>query len=204
MFRRSEKPAEEPVVVKEGGKGRPTPSRKEAEAAAKARARTPMDKKSAQKVLRDQRTESNKRMREGMKAGEEKYLPPRDQGPIRRFVREWVDARVTFTEFLLPLLIVIWVLSVAGNSGDADNPSMAMKISSYLWSASILLLLVDVIYVRVRLGKALRTKFPEENTKGNNFYAFIRILQIRPMRIPKTGVKIGQKLDLTPVTLPGS
>ena len=49
------------------GKGRPTPTRKEAEAAARERARAGMDKKAAQKLLREKRAESNRKMREGMK-----------------------------------------------------------------------------------------------------------------------------------------
>ncbi|MGO4258926.1 DUF3043 domain-containing protein [Marmoricola sp. RAF53] len=194
MFRRSEKSAaaEATAPVKEGGKGRPTPTRKEAEAASKERARTGMDKKAAQKVLREGRTESNRKMREGMKAGDEKYLPERDRGPVKRYVRNWVDSRITFTEFLLPMLIVIMVLSYAGG-GDPD--SVITKISSYLWTASILLLLVDVFYTRLRLHKALKAKFPDESLKGVTFYAFIRVLQIRPLRIPKPQVKIGQKFD---------
>ncbi len=47
MFRRSksETVISEPTVDKVGGKGRPTPTRKEAEAAAKARAKTPRTRK---------------------------------------------------------------------------------------------------------------------------------------------------------------
>src|SRR5690349_155113 len=110
LFRRTEKPAATTTADEDanaGGKGRPTPSRKEAEAAARERARAGMDKKAAQKLLREKRAESNRRMREGMKAGEEKYLPARDQGPVRRYVRDWVDSRISVAEFLLPLLILI-------------------------------------------------------------------------------------------------
>jgi len=195
LFRRTEKseaPAAEP---KEGGKGRPTPTRKEAEAAAKERARIGMDKKAAQKLLRERRTEQNRQMRAGMRAGEEKFLPARDQGPVKRFVRDWVDSRITFTEFLLPMLLVIMVLSLAGGSGSAGNPSTASKVANYLWTASILLLLVDVVYTRIRLRSALKRRFPEENLRGTTFYAFIRVLQVRPLRLPKPKVKIGQRPD---------
>src|SRR5690349_11512357 len=105
---RSEKSAPAEALADEaaGKKGRPTPSRKEAQAAARERARAGMDKKSAQKLLREKRTDSNRRMREGMKNGEEKFLPARDQGPVKRFVRDWVDSRLMFTELVLPLLLV--------------------------------------------------------------------------------------------------
>lgn len=189
LFGRNEKsetpaPAPEPV----SGKGRPTPSRKEAEAAARERARASVDKKAAAKLLRDKRAESNRRMREGMKAGEEKYLPARDQGPVKRFIREWVDSRLTFMEFLLPVLLVILILSSVGNEDVRSAANM-------LQLASMLLLITDTVLLRVRLRRALKAKFPDESLKGTTFYAFIRTLQIRFMRLPKTSVKVGDKIS---------
>jgi len=184
LFRRTEKHAGTAVPDesdKVGGKGRPTPSRKEAQAAARERARAGMDKKAAQKLLRDKRAESNRRMREGMKAGDEKFLPARDQGPVRRFVRDWVDARISVAEFLLPLLILIMVLQGVG----------MQEFSSGLWAATLLLLLVDTFWIRFRMTRDLRARFPDENLKGTTFYAFVRILQLRFMRLPKPNVKIG-------------
>lgn len=189
LFRRTEKPAETPTpetaeVV--GGKGRPTPTRKEAEAARRERARAGVDKQAAKKLLKERRLEANRKMREGMKAGDEQYLPTRDKGPVRRFVRDWVDSRISVAEFLLPLLVLIMILQSSGN--DA-----LVSFSTGLWTASILLLLVDTLWLRFRLRRDLRRKFPEEDLKGTTFYAFIRVLQLRFMRLPKPNVKIGQK-----------
>jgi hypothetical protein len=186
LFRRTEKSAATATreeVVKVGGKGRPTPSRKEAQAAARERARAATDKKAAQKLMREKRTESNRRMREGMKAGEERFLPARDQGPVRRFVRDWVDSRISVAEFLLPLLILIMVLQSSGAAG----------LSSIIWSVMIVLLVVDTIWIRFRLKRDLKAKFPDESLRGTTFYAFIRMLQLRFMRLPKPAVKFGQK-----------
>jgi hypothetical protein len=186
LFRRTEKPAATATAendAKVGGKGRPTPSRKEAEAAARERARAAMDKKAAQKLLREKRTESNRKMREGMKAGDERFLPARDQGPVRRYVRDWVDSRLSVAEFLLPLLILIMVLQSSGAAG----------LSSIIWSIMIVLLLVDTIWIRFKLRRDLKAKFPDENLRGTTFYAFIRMLQLRFMRLPKPQVKFGQK-----------
>lgn len=196
MFGRSEKPSptsSSPTTdtLSADKKGRPTPSRKDAQAAAKERARAGMDKKSAQKLLKDRRSESNQRMREGMRNGEEKYLPARDQGPVKRFTRNWVDSRLTFTEFLFPILIAIMVLSTVGNSGDSKHPSTASQIGNFLWTASILLLIVDVLFTRFRLRRALTAKFPDENLKGTVLYAFTRTMAPRFLRMPKPAVKIG-------------
>jgi hypothetical protein len=145
LFRRTEKPAATSPGslpadsgTKPEAKGRPTPTRKEAEAAARERARAGMDKKAAQKLLRERRTESNRRMREGMKAGEEKFLPARDQGPVRRYVRDWVDSRISVAEFLLPLLLLILLMSSVGST-------TLRSWSSGIWAATIMLLLVDTV-----------------------------------------------------------
>ena len=190
LFRRTEKPAEptaSTTTATIGGKGRPTPTRKEAEAAARERARAGIDKKAAQKLLREKRSESNRKMRAGLRSGEERFLPARDQGPVRRFVRDWVDSRLSVAEFMLPLLIVIMVLQASG------SPRM-QSFSSGLWVATILLLVVDTFWTRMRLRRALVRKFPNESQKGTTFYAMMRMLQLRFMRLPKARVKIGQKL----------
>jgi hypothetical protein len=187
LFRRTEKSADTlPSAPTDSGKGRPTPTRKEAEAARRERARAGMDKKTAQRVLREKRAESNRKMREGMKAGEERYLPARDQGPVRRFVRDWVDARISVAEFLLPLLIVIMVLQATGST-------TMQNVTSGLFSATILLLLVDTLWVRFRLHRTLRESFPDEDLRGTTFYALIRMMQLRFMRLPKPNVRMGGK-----------
>jgi len=190
VFRRTDKPAAGSVpadsAVNPDAKGRPTPTRKEAEAAARERARAGMDKKAAQKLLRERRTESNRKMREGMKAGDEKFLPARDQGPVRRYIRDWVDSRVSVAEFLLPLLLLILLMSSVGST-------TLRSWSSGIWAATIMLLLVDTVWIRFRLKRDLRAKFPDENLKGSTFYAFVRMLQLRFMRLPKTQVKLGGK-----------
>lgn len=145
-----------------------------------------MDKKAAQKLLRERRAEANRKMREGMKSGEEKYLPARDQGPVRRYIRDWVDSRISVAEFLLPLLVLIMILQASGSA-------QMQSFSSGLWAATILLLVVDTLWMRLRLRRELRAKFPDESLKGTMFYAFVRVLQLRFMRLPKPRVKIGQK-----------
>jgi hypothetical protein len=186
LFRRTEKTADTAPAPAAGGKGRPTPTRKEAEAAARERARAGVDKKAAQKLLREKRAESNRKMRAGMKAGDEKFLPARDQGPVRRYVRDWVDARISVAEFLLPLLVLIMILQASGST-------QMRSFSNGLWLATILVLLVDTMWIRFRLRRDLKARFPDENLKGATFYAFVRMLQLRFMRLPKPSVKIGQK-----------
>jgi hypothetical protein len=172
--------------VKEGGKGRPTPTRKEAEAAARERARAVRDKKAAQRLSRQRRTGDQQKMREAMKTGDERYLPARDQGPVKRFIRDWVDSRLSFAEFLLPLLLVIMVLSYAGAGSTR-------AFANGLWTATILLTVVDTLWLTYRLKRALRAKFPGDDTRGTTFYAVLRVVQMRWMRMPKAQVGLGGK-----------
>ncbi len=187
MFRRSEKTIARTAPEKEGGKGRATPTRRQAEAAARERARGGADKKAAQKLLRERRTSDNQKAREGMKVGDERYLMPRDKGPEKKFIRDFVDVRRSFMEFLLPVLVVIMALGF--------TPVAALKsFSSGLWGASVLLLVVDAALLMFRLGKELKRRFPDEAVRGWRFYAFMRAIQLRPLRMPKPRLKVREPL----------
>jgi Protein of unknown function (DUF3043) len=190
LFRRT-KSAETtpaPTPAKPGGKGRPTPSRKEAEAAARARAKGAADKKAAARQSRQQRATQNARMREGLKSGDERFLPARDQGRVRRFIRDKVDSRLSMAEFLLPLLVVIMVLTYSG------NPALD-RFGQSLWLVTIVLVTLDTLLLVFRLKRDLRQRFPEESHKGAVFYALLRAMQVRFLRLPKPQVKLGQRLS---------
>ena len=190
MFRRTKSTqtaTAQPVITKEGGKGRPTPTRREAEAAAKARAKVAGDKKAAAKVLRQNRSEQSQKIRQAMKTGDERYLPARDQGKVRRFVRDLVDSRLCMAEFLLPLLLVIMLLQYSPNS-------TLMTFSNGLWLSTILLVTLDTGYLVWKIKRELKHRFPDESTKGAVFYGVLRAMQLRFLRLPKPQVKLGQKL----------
>lgn len=188
MFRRSKsETAPEPTATKVGGKGRPTPSRKEAEAAAKARAKAPRTRKEAAAAQRLSRAESSKTVRQAMRDGDERYFPARDRGPVRRFVRDFVDARLSLMELVLPLLIVTLVL---GYSGNRD----LVRISNALMLGTILVVAVDIVTLRFRLRRELKRRFPEGAGKGHVYYAVARALQMKFMRLPRARVRIGQAL----------
>jgi len=192
LFRRSKSETTTPVETdatdtKVGGKGRPTPSRKEAEAAAKARARTPRSRKEQMAAQRAVRGESTSRTRQAMKTGDERYLPPRDKGPVRRFIRDFVDSRFSFIELMVPLLIVTMILGYSGNAYLAG-------VGNTILLGTLLLVVVDMTMLRFRLRRELTRRFPDEPLKGTTYYAVMRALQMKFMRMPKSQVKIGQKL----------
>ncbi|MGZ4446246.1 MAG: DUF3043 domain-containing protein [Nocardioides sp.] len=192
MFRRSKSDpatstAAAQAAAKPGGKGRPTPSRREAEAAAKARAKVPRTRKEQARLQRESRTESSRSVRAAMKAGDERYYLPRDQGPVRRFVRDFVDSRFSFIELMVPLLVVTMLLGYSGNE-------RLRQIGNTILMGTILLVALDMVLLRFRLRRQLAARFPDESPKGLTYYAVTRGLQMKFMRLPKSKVKIGQEL----------
>jgi Protein of unknown function (DUF3043) len=189
VFRRT-KPDQPPATTgepeTEGRKGRPTPTRKEAESAARARAKTPLDKKAAGKMSRDQRTSQSARIRQGIKEGDERYLPARDKGPVRKFARDTIDARFNVAEFFLPMAVVILVLSVV-------QVGALQSIALLLWLVVIVLIVLDSVLTGFRLKKRLAERFPDQNRKGAVAYALMRSLQMRRLRLPKPQVKRGER-----------
>jgi hypothetical protein len=176
--------------VKEGGKGRPTPTRKEAEAAARERAKVPRTRKDQQRQQRLARTESSKKVRSAMKSGDERYFLARDQGPVKRFIRDFVDSRFGIVEMMIPLLIVTMILGYSGNGRLAG-------IGNTILLGTLLLVLLDLFMLRYRLRKQLAIRFPDEPVKGTTYYALTRSMQMKFMRLPKAQVKIGQELPDT-------
>lgn len=193
MFRRSKSPEPTPAVEpldgsdRTHGKGRPTPSRREAEAAARARAKTPRTRREQMAAQRAARTESSQKVRQAMKDGDERYLPNRDRGPVRRFIRDYVDSRFSIMELMVPILVVTLVLGWSGNA-------YLMSMSSVMTMGALLLIALDMVFLRFRLRGELSRRFPAEPTKGTTYYAIMRALQMKFMRMPKPQVKIGQQL----------
>jgi hypothetical protein len=190
VFRRNKSETESTpagTVVKEGGKGRPTPTRKEAEAAARARAKVPRTRKEIAKAQREARVESSQKVRSAMKSGDERYFLARDKGPVRSFIRDFVDRRFSFVELMIPLLVLTMVLGYSG------NPSMA-NMGNTILLGTMLLVILDLVVMRFRLRRELARRFPTESTKGTTYYAVMRSMQMKFMRMPKAKVKIGQQL----------
>ena len=191
MFRRSTPEPEVPAPTdKVSGKGRPTPTRKEAEAAARARAKVPRSRKEQMAAQRSARGDTASKMRQAMKTGDDRYLPTRDRGPVRRYIRDYVDSRFSFIELMVPLLIVSMILGYSGNQ-------TAMNLGNTVLFTTILVIIFDIVMLRLRLRRELARRFPGESTKGATTYAAMRSLQMKFLRLPKAQVKIGEKLPET-------
>ncbi|MEV0114839.1 DUF3043 domain-containing protein [Streptomyces sp. NPDC050844] len=170
----------------EAPKGRPTPKRSEAQTQRRSVANTPVTRKEAAKRQRSERRVQMDKQRQALASGDERYLPARDKGPVRRFARDFVDSRFCIAEFFLPLAVIILVLSMV-------RIPQLQNIALLLWLVVIVLIILDSVTTAFRLKKRLAERFPDESKKGAVAYALMRTLQMRRLRLPKPQVKRGER-----------
>jgi len=168
----------------DAGKGRPTPKRKDSEAANKRPLVAPASKKASRERAKAQRDIEYR----AMQTGDERNMPAKDRGPVRRFIRDSVDARWNLGEFFLPVAAVFLVIQFAlAKTGFAVFAILALYV--YIIAA-----VIDAWLMWRGLKKRLVAKFGIEHIpRGAAMYAVLRAFQIRPSRMPKAQVKHGQR-----------
>ena len=171
------------------GKGRPTPTRAEREAAR----RRPLvaNTKEARAAARAELNERRNRAQAGLAAGEEKYLPARDKGPQRRWVRDYVDAGWHPAEFVMGVMVLVIIASLLPPNLGIGGFGIAYW--AYLVMMGYLILAIGgMVLLSVRVKRKAAQKFGKERLeRGLGWYAAMRSLQMRFMRLPKPQVKRG-------------
>jgi len=171
---------------REGAKNRPTPKRREQEAAR----RQPLvvaDRKQAKQLDRAKRNEQMAKTRQAMLTGDDSGLPPRDKGPVRRYMRDYIDARWNLAEFMLPVMLLVLALSFL-------RTSTILFFVTILTYGILLVAVADTFIMYRRLRKRIAAKFGDAAaaTKGNGMYAAMRAFQLRRSRMPRALVKRGE------------
>lgn len=174
------------------GKGHPTPRRKEAEAANK-RPLVPAGRTGNSKAVRAAERAAAKTRRDleyqAMVTGDEAHLPARDRGPVRRFVRDYVDARRTMLEYMLPGVLGFLILQIIAQQ-VSSYAYLGILIAFYLF---VIATVVDEVLLWRRLRKLLIAKFgPSTSMQGLVLYTVSRTSQIRRTRMPRPQVKRGE------------
>jgi hypothetical protein len=177
-------PAPKDAGAEAPGKGRPTPSRAEQEAARKR----PLvaDTKEAKARQKAELAAQRERARVGMAAGEEKYLPARDRGPQKRFVRDFVDSGWNLGEFVMPMMVLVILLTLL-NLAEVQVYAFIV-----LW-CYIILVVADMLITSWRIKRAARKKFGNRIDRALGWYGAMRTIQMRWMRMPKPQVKRGRR-----------
>lgn len=188
------------------GKGRATPSRREAEGrrrrgpvapppqnrsearARKKELRSSMSKADRRQLAEDRRTKRTEQ-RERMMAGDERYLMPRDKGPVRRYVRDLVDSRRNFAGLFMPFAIVLIVVMFV--------PQLAVYANLVLL-VFVIFMAIDAVILGRLVNRRVRERYPDADASQTGFrlgwYAFTRAMQLRMMRAPKPQVSPGDEV----------
>jgi hypothetical protein len=172
------------------GKGRPTPKRREAEVRRRGPAAPPpRNQREAAKrarVNKDDRRQAAADRRAGLASGDEKYLMPRDKGPVKEYVRDVVDSRRHLIGLFMPLAVVVLIATVA--------PVPLLQVfAAPATLVIVLVMLLDGIVLGRTINRRVRVKFPTAKGGGLSlgWYAFSRAMQIRRLRLPKPRLKPG-------------
>jgi hypothetical protein len=174
---------------KAGGKGRPTPKRREAQAHRKLVEPPPANRKEALKRMRERQREERVEAREGMLRGDERYLLPRDRGPVRALVRDIVDARRNVGTWFLAGAFVVLI------GGSIPSP-LVRSGANIIWFLLVLALLIDGVVLARGIKRAVRDRFPDAKEKMGSLYLYgvLRSTVFRRMRTPRPRVEVGQSI----------
>ena len=194
-------PSDEGDVVA-GGKGRPTPKRRESvpvrgpvtapktrkEAYARQRELAKQAKQAKQTRRNSPAGSSAKPMtpaerRIAMRSGDPAALPRRDQGPTRKLARDFVDSRVMLSNFLL----LIFLFLIVGSFIPAF---------SVVAPLAILLIIADCYIAGRRIRSLAIERFgtAEGGVMGIGYYAVSRAFLPRRWRLPPPQVQRGEAI----------
>ncbi|MBA8825589.1 hypothetical protein FHX42_002955 [Saccharopolyspora lacisalsi] len=172
------------------GKGRPTPKRREAENKRRGPVPPPprtqreaMKRNRGNRANKEDRRKAAAERRERMMAGDDRYLMPRDRGPVRAYARDIVDSRRHLMGLFMPLVLIVFATTLVQN----------LVVQQYATLACLVLLLT-MIFEGTMLGwvvnKRVRAKYPDAKDRSFalGWYSFTRAMQIRKLRVPRPRV----------------
>lgn len=188
LRRRTPSASPEPAAIavdlaKPGGKGRATPKRSESQKQRKQAVRPPANNKEARVLARAKLRDERLARTQGLKRGDERSLPARDRGAVRRFVRDVVDSRLNVAEFFVVIVPIVIL-------GTLVIRPLAPVVTP-IWAVALVGVVIDSFLLRSRIRRMVSARFPDAPTKGLVAYGVMRSLQFRRLRLPKPQVKRG-------------
>jgi len=149
----------------------------------------PSNRREALKRSREKGREDRRESYEGMKAGDERYLLPRDKGPERALVRDLVDSRRNAGTWFFGGAFILLALSMV-------RDYRAVMAANLIWYLLALAVVVDTVLISRKVKKMITERFPKTNEKLRSlyFYAFTRSIMFRRLRMPRPRVKVGEAI----------
>jgi hypothetical protein len=174
-------------LVKAGGKGRPTPKRTEAQGRRPGPPPPPpTTRKEAYKRMREQQTATRGNTRAAAARGDDSALPARDRGPVRKLVRDIVDARRNAGSFFLVVAALVLVGYFIPNTA-------VQSYTVFVWFLFFLVIIADSVVLGRRIKRKVLERFPGQDHKmrGLVWYGVSRATMVRRWRFPKPEVALG-------------
>ncbi|RRD50968.1 DUF3043 domain-containing protein [Arachnia propionica] len=156
-------------------KNQPTMTRKQAEAARMERLHPNLSPKEQRKADREARSKARMEAWDRIEAS-----------PERTLARDYVDARWTITEFMMPAMLVV----MAGVMLTMSNVLLSSYIALLLW-VLLLLSFINTFFMWRSFKKLLAERVPRANKRGLLMYMFNRALMIRRFRRPSPRINRG-------------
>ena len=122
-----------------------------------------------------------------MKRGEDWALNPRDRGPERKLVRDFIDSKRRVSEYYMYALIVLLLALFTRNKA----------LNTYISPLVVVLIVVvalDGLLIRRSIQRLISQRLPGSSTRGLTIYGLMRALQIRRFRVPAPQVRPGDKI----------
>ncbi|WP_424465590.1 DUF3043 domain-containing protein [Pseudoclavibacter helvolus] len=179
-------PAKSPANKKQ----QPTPTRREREAQ-NLRPLVPEDRKQAKREMQAKVRVEQAKAREGLAKGDDRYLRPTERGPQKRFMRNYIDARYSIGELLLPMMFLVIFATFI------PSQSVGIWAMSFIWAFLAVCVLEAVMVANIIKRKIAAVVGKDKVEKGIVIGTVARSLQLRVMRMPKSQVKRGAKIEFT-------
>jgi DUF3043 family protein len=174
-------------LVKAGGKGRPTPKRTEAQGRRPGPPPPPpTTRKEAYKRMREQQAANRGNARTAAARGDDLALPARDRGPVRKLVRDVVDARRNAGSFFLVVAALVLVGYFIPNTA-------VQSYTVFVWFLFFLVIIADSVFLGRRIKRKVLERFPDQDhrMRGLVWYGVSRATMVRRWRFPKPEVPLG-------------
>ncbi|WP_341729013.1 DUF3043 domain-containing protein [Brooklawnia sp.] len=156
-------------------KSAPTPTRKQAEQARRDRVRPTLTKK-----------ERKARERQIRRDRDDRQYQQTELAPERILVRNFIDARWTFGEFVWPILLLSFAVFIAGSF----MPQLTYWATYAMW-AIIVLIVCESAYLWSKFRRLLAQRLPNAPRKGLLMYMTSRTITPRRFRRPATAIDRG-------------
>jgi hypothetical protein len=184
---RSGAPSATTYADRPGAKNHPTPSRRDQEAARK-RPLVPTDRKAAAGQSREANKLARAKQRAAMLSGDESALPARDKGPVKRFIRDTVDARYNIGEFMLPVMFAVLALTFLPTLVPSTRSWSTLLVFTMVYGL-VLAGALDAFLMWRRTKAKIAARFGQAPPRGSAMYAVMRAFQMRRSRLPRPQVE---------------